>query len=146
MSKFLEFLTKFLSFFVTIKKPEVKPTPIVPNPVKGLFSMDVVRPPVLKNLFDSPLLIGAFKGKVDLAKQFGLKFPCYLLPQSNQKFTVSLVDGTLKIVFDDTCPKLYAEKFFEVECDIDFISCDKDKCRISLVGLPDFIIRFVDKL
>jgi len=141
MNKFLEFLMKCLPFLFTVKQTSIpKPTP---KPVGGIFSMNVKCKDVVNKAFSNSILMGALRGRVDLQKEFNLGFACEVNLNTNQKYSYTLVDGGIRIDFDETHPQLKAEKFFDVESDIEYVFVDQNHAVISLVGLPDYKINFV---
>lgn len=142
MINFIKYLFS-LVFSNKIVVNEVKPVPTPTNIVKGLFSINVNCKDLVTKLFTNPMVMGGLKGTVDLDKGLHLGFPCLLHLNTNQKFSFILVDGGIRLDFDDTHPVLEAEKFFSVESDIEYVFIDRNHAVISLVGLPDFKVMFV---
>ena len=143
MKTIIDLIVKFLQLLFPFKTQDIKPVP-PPKPVQGLLSMNLHTNGLVGKLFDNPMLIGALQGTVDLQKQFKLGFPCVLHCNSDQKFSIQLVEDSIVLRFNDTHPKLEAQKIFDIKVDIDFVQINRKQIRISLVGLPDYYVKFVD--
>lgn len=145
MKIIIDFIIKLFSFLfpMQVKATASIPSGPKPKPVEGLFSMDLlgVHDKVLQ-IFNNPMLMGAFKGKVDIQAAFKLNFPCILETNSDQQFSLALENGGIKLVFHKTYPRLYIEKILSIMTPIDYVLITKDHVEISLVGLPNYYINF----
>jgi len=109
----------------------------------GLLNIQVKGKETIGKIFTNSLIKSAFSGKIDLQKEFNLSFGCILELNSDQNFSVSMKNGCITLKFNKTYPKLYAEKIFSIESEIDAVYIYSDKAIISLTGLPDLTVNFI---
>src|ERR1700756_5466408 len=111
-----KFILNILKFIFSIKPVEIQKPTITPvKPVGGLLSMNLKVKDLVGKIFDDPAIMGLFKGKVDLQKKFNLSFPVDVHVNSDQVFSLQLIDGSIVLKFHDTCPHVEVQKILDLD-------------------------------